>query len=110
VRELTEEERGRLEVGLRSSEAFVVRRCQVLLASDRGEWAPRIAEMLGSNDQTVRNVVKRFGRERLEACLTGRQRASPRRRAADRGAIRFIVGARVLNERQVAVLNLRFPG
>ena len=72
VRELTEEERGRLEVGLRSSGAFVVRRCQILVASDRGEWAPRIAEMLGCNDQTVRNVVKRFGREGLEACLTRR--------------------------------------
>ena len=44
VRGLTEEERG-----------------QILLASDRGEWAPQIAEMLGCNDQTVRDVVKRFG-------------------------------------------------
>jgi len=34
---ITEEERGRLEVGLRSSDAFVVGRCQILLASDRGE-------------------------------------------------------------------------
>jgi transposase len=50
----------------------VVRRCQIVLASDRGEWASRIAEMLGCNDQTVRNVVKRFGREGLEACLTRR--------------------------------------
>jgi hypothetical protein len=74
VRELTEEERGRLEVGLRSSDAFVVRRCQLLLARDRGEWAPRIAEMLGCNDQMVPTVVKRFGREGLEACLTRRSR------------------------------------
>ena len=58
VRELSEEERGQLEVGLRSSDAFVVRRCRILLASDRGEWAPRIAEMLGCNDQTVRNVAE----------------------------------------------------
>jgi transposase len=72
VRELTEEERGRLEVGLRSADTFVVRCCQVLLASDRGEWVPRIAEMLGCNDQTVRNVVKRFEQDGLDACLTRR--------------------------------------
>ena len=72
VRELTEEERGRLEVGLRSGDAFVVRRCQILLASDRGAWVPRIAEMLGCNDQTVRNVLKRFEQDGLDACLTRR--------------------------------------
>ena len=72
VRELTEKERGRLEAGLRSSETFVVRRCQILLASDRGEWVPRIAEMLGCNDQTVRNVVRRFEQDGLDACLTRR--------------------------------------
>ena len=72
VRELTEEERSRLEEGLRSADAFVVRRCQILLASDRGEWVPRIAEMLGCNDQTVRNVVRRFEQDGVGACLTRR--------------------------------------
>ena len=72
VRELTEKERDQLEAGLRSSDAFVVRRCQILLASDRGEWAPRIAEMLGCNDQTVRNVLRRFEQAGLDACLTRR--------------------------------------
>ena len=72
VRELTKEERVRLEVGLRSAETFVVRRCQILLASERGEWVPRIAEMLGCNDQTVRNVLKRFEQEGLDACLARR--------------------------------------
>jgi transposase len=31
---------------------------------------PRIAEMLGCNDQTVRNVLKRFEQDGLDACLT----------------------------------------
>jgi hypothetical protein len=44
VRELSTRERKALEDGLRSSEAFVLRRCQILLASARGEFAPRIAE------------------------------------------------------------------
>ena len=72
IRELTEEERSRLEVGLRAQDVFVVRRCQILLASARGEWVPRIAEMVGCNDQTVRNVLKRFEQEGLDACLTRR--------------------------------------
>jgi transposase len=67
---LTDKERERLEVGLDAQELYEVRRCQILLASDRGEWAPHIAEMLGCTDQTVRNVVREFEREGLEACLT----------------------------------------
>jgi transposase len=72
VRPLTDAERTRLEAGLRSKDLYVLRRCQILLASARGEWAPRIAAMLGCNDQTVRNVLARFEREGLEACLTRR--------------------------------------
>jgi len=72
VRALTEKERDRLEVGLRAQDVFVVRRCQILLASARGEWAPRIAETLGCNDQTVRNVLKCFEQDGLDACLTRR--------------------------------------
>src|SRR5947207_6456382 len=72
VRELTEFEQARLEGGLRSTDLYVLRRCQILLASARGEWVPRIAELLGCNDQTVRNVLKRFEQAGLEGCLTRR--------------------------------------
>ena len=70
VRELTESERSRLEAGRRCTDPYVLRRCQILLASGRGEWVPRIAEMLGCNDQTVRNVLREFECEGLDACLT----------------------------------------
>ena len=70
VRALTDGERERLEGGLAAQELYEVRRCQILLASDRGEWAPHIAEMLGCTDQTVRNVVREFEQAGLEACLT----------------------------------------
>jgi hypothetical protein len=56
VRTLSREEREALEAGLRSSDAFVLRRCQILLASARGERPPRIAENLGCGSQTVRNA------------------------------------------------------
>jgi transposase len=77
VRPLTAAERADLEAGLRSKDAHVLRRCQILLASARGERAPRIAATLGCNDQTVRNVIAAFEREGLQAC-------SPRRRSRPR--------------------------
>jgi transposase len=69
VRSLTEAARDRLEAGLRSSNVYEVRRCQILLASDRGEWVPRIATTLGCDDQTVRNVIREFERDGVDACL-----------------------------------------
>jgi transposase len=70
VRELTRSERDRLEDGLHSTDVYVLRRCQILLASAREEWVPRIAATLGCTDQTVRNVIREFERDGLDACLT----------------------------------------
>ena len=55
VRALTEVERDRLEAGLRAPTVFELGRCQILLASDRGEWVPRIATTLGC-DETIRQA------------------------------------------------------
>jgi transposase len=68
VRTLTEGERQALEQGLRSKDAFVLRRCQILLASARGERAPRIAAYLGIDDQTVLDALHAFNASGL-ACL-----------------------------------------
>ena len=70
VRALTQSERGRLEFGLRSTDVYELRRCQILLASARKEWVPWIAATLGCNDQTVRNVIREFERDGLDGCLT----------------------------------------
>jgi len=60
VRPLTDAERQAVTAGLRSSDAFVLRRCQILLASARGERAPRIAAQLGCDDQTVLDALHAF--------------------------------------------------
>jgi transposase len=60
VRPVTDAERAQFVAGLRSSDAFVHRRCQILLASARGEQAPQIACHLGCDTQTVRGVWLRF--------------------------------------------------
>jgi transposase len=71
-------ERARLEAGLRSSDAFVLRRCQILLASARREWPPQIARAIGCNDQTVRDVIRALEQEGIDTCLT-RQSNRPHR-------------------------------
>jgi hypothetical protein len=43
VRPVTDAEHAQLVAGLRSSDAFVLRRCQILLGSARGGRAPQIA-------------------------------------------------------------------
>ncbi|HEV8190437.1 MAG TPA: helix-turn-helix domain-containing protein [Ktedonobacterales bacterium] len=67
VRTLSEAERQALEKGLRSKDAFVLHRCQMLLASARGERAPRIAEPLGCDDQTVLDALHAFNATGLQA-------------------------------------------
>jgi transposase len=74
VRDLTDAERKQLEVGLRSADAFTVRRSQIVLASDRRETAPTIARFLGCDDQTVRNVIRAFNARGLEALKMGSRR------------------------------------
>jgi transposase len=74
VRDLTGDERKELELGLRSSDAFTVRRSQIVLASDRRETAPTIARFLGCDDQTVRNVIRAFNARGLEALQRGSRR------------------------------------
>ena len=74
VRELLDEERERLEAGLRSGRTFELRRCQIILASARGMRAPAIAELVGHSDQTVRNVIKAFNERGLKALKPGSRR------------------------------------
>jgi transposase len=60
VRPLTLEERQALERGLHSSSAFTLRRCQILLASARGQRPAHIARQLGCATQSVRNAIRAF--------------------------------------------------
>ena len=60
VRPLTDAEREAVEAGLRSSNAFTLRRSQILAASQRGDHIPRIARSLSCDEQTVRNAIHAF--------------------------------------------------
>jgi transposase len=74
IRPLTPDEHSQIQAGLRSSDAFVLRRCQILRASARGERAPVIARQLGCDDQTVRNVLKGFNAAGLAVLQEGSSR------------------------------------
>ena len=74
IRPLTQDEREQIQARLRSSDAFVLRRCQILLASARGERAPAIARQLACDDQTVRNVIKGFNANGLAVLKEGSSR------------------------------------
>jgi len=74
VRPPTESERQALAAGLRSADAFVLRRCQIVLASARGERVPVIARSLGCGAQTVRNALHAFTRDGVAALVAGSSR------------------------------------
>lgn len=75
AREITEEERAGIEQGLRSSSAFTVRRCQILLLSADENLKPReIAERLKCSDQCVRDGIRAFMLEGVN-CLQTKSRA-----------------------------------
>ena len=74
IRPLTEDEQRQIQAGLRSSDAFVLRRCQILTLSARRERAPVIARQLGCDDQTVRNVIHGFNAAGLAVLHEGSSR------------------------------------
>src|SRR5215203_1561609 len=92
VRKLSTQVRKALEDGLRSSNAFILRRCQILLASARGQIAPRIAENLGCGQQTVRNAIHEFDEKGLKSLTPSSSRPKEVHAAFDEE------GAEVLRE------------
>src|SRR5689334_1375577 len=71
VRTITEEERAALRTGLRSHDAFVLRRCQIVLASAGGKRASQIAAELGCDTDTALNAINAFNRRGLAALRAG---------------------------------------
>lgn len=60
-----------MTAGLRSQDAFVLRRCQILLASALGKRASQIASELGCDSDTALNAINVFNRRRLAALTPG---------------------------------------
>src|SRR6266852_315358 len=73
VRALSPAEQAGLEAGLRSPNAFTLRRSQSLLASSRGQRPSEIAHHLGCATQTVRNTLHAFEEDGI-TCLKKKTR------------------------------------
>jgi len=93
VRPLSEGERAAVRRGLRSADAFTLRRCQILHASTAGQRPARIAATLGCSSQAVRDAIHAFAADGL-ACLRAKSKAPhtpvaawPRDRAEDLRAV-----------------------
>jgi len=71
---MTDGELQALEAGLRSSDAFVLRRCQILLSSARGKRAPEVACDLGCSDDAVLSAIHAFNDGGLDALKKGSSR------------------------------------
>jgi hypothetical protein len=65
VRRPTDAERAALEAAVRSPDAFVLRRAQIVLASARQEPVGSIASLVGFSGQAVRQVIHAFNQEGL---------------------------------------------
>jgi transposase len=83
VRSLSDTEKEQLESALRSKDAFVMRRAQIILASNRGERASPIASSLGCGSQTVRDAIHDFNERGLAALEAGSSRPKRTRSAFD---------------------------
>ena len=94
VRAFTPAEHRQLTAGLRSSDAFTLRRCQILLASARGQRPATIAQNLGCATQSARNAIHAFDTHGL-ASLHARSRRPKRSRlvldAAKREQLRALL-------------------
>jgi Winged helix-turn helix len=71
IRHLTEDERTAHEAGLRSSDAFTVRPCQILLASAEKHTPAEIAKTLRCAPQMVRHVLHAFDAHGLTCVQRG---------------------------------------
>jgi transposase len=94
VRPLTQQERDALEDGLRSKDAFTLRRSQILLASAQGQTPRQIAIALHCAVQTVRNAIHAFEHDALGSLQAGSSRplrAQPVLKDKDLPAIRGLL-------------------
>src|SRR5215207_3226254 len=108
VHPLSEEERESLQKGLRSKDTFTMRRSQMLLASSRGERAPKIALNLGCASQTVRDAIHDFNGRGLLALQAKSSRPKRTRDAFDRKSAEECVSGETVRATLSRLLGVRW--
>ena len=89
---LTPEERNRLERLVRAgrSSARITARARILLKTDEGWTAPRVAQALDVSEATVLRIKRRFTEDGLDEVLKDRLQAHRYRKLDDRGEAHLI--------------------
>ena len=89
---LTQEERDRLEHLIRAgkSSARITARARILLKTDEGWPAPRVAQALDVSEGTVLRIKRRFTEDGLDGVLRDRLQAHRYRKLDDRGEAHLI--------------------
>ena len=89
---LTPEERNRLEHLVRAgkSSARITARARILLKTDQGWTAPRVAQALDVSEGTVLRIKRRFTEDGLDGVLKDRVQAHRYRKLDDRGEAHLI--------------------
>jgi transposase len=94
VRRLTPEEQQRLDTGLHSADAFTLRRCQILLASARGQRPAQISRQLGCATQSVRNTIHAFHTRGMASLQAQSRRPKRTRLVLDAAPLRALLHER----------------
>ena len=89
---LTSEEREQLEHMVRAGKgsARVTTRARILLKTDEGWSAPRVAQALDVSEGTVFRIKRRFAEDRLEGVLKDRPQARRHRKLDERAEAHLI--------------------
>ena len=89
---LDQEERERLQQLIRGgkSRARVMTRARILLKSNEGWIAPKVAEALDVSVGTVFRIKRRFAEDGLDGALLEKPRPRPRRKLDDKGEAHLI--------------------
>lgn len=80
-REISEEERNDLKAGLRSQDAFILRRSQIILSSAEGRSVSAIAKLYGCHHDTVRRIINAFNSKGISVLIKGSKRPKNIQRA-----------------------------
>lgn len=94
LRPLTSAERQQIEAGLRCSDALTLRRCQILLASARGQRPAQIARQLGCATQSVRHARHAFHTRGIASLQAQSRRPKRTRLVLDGESLRALLHER----------------
>ena len=101
VQELIPEELVTLKQGLRSSDAFTLRRCQIRLASSQGQTPQQISVQLHCGDQCVRETIHAFHQEGLSGLKAKSHATHTNQSAIDAAGLERLLGLLHQSPRQL---------